>query len=239
MARNSDPATLALVLTWTYGGIPYGVLRADDSALHTIEEAVQTTQKASSDHALMFAEYALGAVLLYRDAAADRHRGLELMVQAREWQREQAPSLVPVTELLVAPERARRGDRDAAIAVMRKAVDELHQAGRLGFGVWGTGVLVETLLDRGAEGDLAEAQEAIDRLANLPADHDSAMLRDHAAAAARAAGPGPRRRCRLPGFGESLSRDGGIAWLRRTHRLGRGDVRGGYDGGCGVRVLWH
>ena len=226
MARNSDPATLALVLTWTYGGIPYGVLRADDSALHTIEEAVQTTQKASSDHALMFAEYALGAVLLYRDTAADRHRGLELMVQAREWQREQAPSLVPVTELLVAPERARRGDRDNAIAVMRKAVDEMHQAGRLGFGVWGTGLLVETLLDRGAEGDLAEAQEAIDRLANLP-DDEFGDARHHAAAAARAASPGLRRRCRLPGFGEALPRYGGIAWLRRTYRDGRGDVRVG------------
>ena len=59
---------------------------------------------------------------------------------------------------------------------MRKAVDELHQAGRLGYGVWGTGLLVETLLERGAEGDLAEAREAIDRLANLPADDGSAML---------------------------------------------------------------
>ena len=35
---------------------------------------------------------------------------------------------------------------------------------------------METLLERGAEGDLAEAQEAIDRLTNLRADHDSAML---------------------------------------------------------------
>ena len=227
MARNSDPATLGLVVTWTYGvAIAYGVLRADDSALHAIEEAVQTAQRASSDIALIFAEYALGVALLYRDAAADRHRGLELMVQAREWQRERMPSLVPVTEVLVARERARRGDRDAAIPVMRKAVDVLHQEGQLGYGVWGTGVLVETLLERGAEGDLAEAQEAIDWLANLPADDGSAMRRDHAAAAARAASPGPWRRCRLPGLGESLSRDGGIAWLRRTHRLGRGDDRG-------------
>ena len=52
---------------------------------------------------------------------------------------------------------------------MRKAVDEQHQAGRLGFVVFGTGVLVEALLECGTEGDLAEAQEAIDRLANLPA----------------------------------------------------------------------
>ena len=76
---------------------------------------------------------------------------------------------MPVADLWAARERARRGDRDAAIVVMRNAVAELHQAGRLGFGVWGTGVLVETLLERGAEGDLAEAQEAIDWLASLPA----------------------------------------------------------------------
>lgn len=59
---------------------------------------------------------------------------------------------------------------------MRQAVDELHQAGRLGYGVWGTGVLVETLLERGADGDLAEAQQEFDRLASLRADQDSAML---------------------------------------------------------------
>jgi hypothetical protein len=95
------------------------VLRADDSALRAIEEAVQAAQKASSDIALIFAEYSLGAALLYRDAAADRQRGLELMVQAREWQRERMPNIVPVTELLAGRERARRGDRDAALPVMR------------------------------------------------------------------------------------------------------------------------
>ncbi len=36
-------------------------------------------------------------------------------------------------------------------------------------------VLVETLLERGAEGDLPEAQEAIDRLANLCDDQGSAI----------------------------------------------------------------
>jgi hypothetical protein len=175
MARNGDPATLGVVVTWTYGAILYGVLRADDSAVRTIEEAVQTAQRASSDIALLFVEYALGAALLSRDTASDRHRGLEIMVRAREWQRERIPSLVPVTEVLVAPEMARRGDRDTAIAVMRKAVDQLHQAGRLGYGVLGTALLVETLLERRADGDLAEAQEEFDRLANLRADEGSAV----------------------------------------------------------------
>jgi hypothetical protein len=175
MARHSDSATFALAVTWTYGvEIVSGVLRADDSALQAIEEAVQTAQRASSDLALMFAEYSLGVALLYRDAAADRHRGLELTVQALDTLRDRIPSLVPVFELMAGRERARRGDRNAAVAVMRQAVDELHQAGRLGYVVLGAGVLVEALLERGAGGDLAEAQEAIDRLANLP-DDGSAM----------------------------------------------------------------
>jgi hypothetical protein len=59
--------------------------------------------------------------------------------------------------------------------MMRQAADELRQAGRLGYGVWGTDVLVEALLERGAGGDLAEAQEAFDWLANLPGD-GSAIL---------------------------------------------------------------
>jgi hypothetical protein len=95
------------------------------------------------------------------------------MMQVRDiWLRERAIFMVPVADLFAAQERARRGDRNAAVPVMRQAVDELHQAGRLGYGVWGTGVLVETLLERGADGDLAEAEEAIDWLS---ADDGSAM----------------------------------------------------------------
>ncbi|MFY9919521.1 MAG: cyclase, partial [Mycobacterium sp.] len=140
MARNSDPTTFALVVAWTYGlEIGFGVLRADDTALYASEEAVQTANRAGNDYAVRLAEYMLGAELLYRDAPADRQRGLEIMVQIRDWQRERAPYLVAVTELLAAPEKARRGDRDAAIAVMRNAVDELRQAGRPTFSVFGTG----------------------------------------------------------------------------------------------------
>jgi class 3 adenylate cyclase len=177
MARNSDPTILAGVVAWTYGlDIQFGVLRADDSAQRASEEAMHAAEGTSNDVALSLATYALGVALLNRDVAADRRRGLELMVQAREFWRERVPFLLPVTEVWAARERARRGERDAAIAVMRQAVDELHQAGRLGgYGVWGTGVLVQTLLERGTEGDLAEAEEAFDWLANLPADDGSAV----------------------------------------------------------------
>jgi hypothetical protein len=141
------------------------------------------------------------------------------MVQAREWQRERMPNLVPITEVAAGRERARRGDRDAAIAVMRQAVDEMHQAGQLGFGVFGTGVLVETLLERGEEGDLAEAQEAIDRLAKLSADDGSAipeitllrlralLTRAHGDAAAYA-----HFRDRYRDMAKTLGFEGHIAW---------------------------
>jgi hypothetical protein len=153
------------------------VLQADDSAVRAIEEAVQTAEGSSDDDALGLAKLALGCALVYREAAADRQRGLELLVQLRDmWLRERSLLYhVPLVDVYIAREMARHGDRDAAIPLMRNAVNELHQAGQLGYGVWGTGVLVETLLNRDADGDVAEAQEAIDRLANLPADEGLAV----------------------------------------------------------------
>jgi class 3 adenylate cyclase/RecA/RadA recombinase len=222
MARISDPATLVAVVTWTYGwAIHYEVLRADDSAVRAIEEAVQTAERASNDVALSVAKYGLGGALLTRDAASDRNLGLELMMQARDifLRRQVGLQMLPMIELWAAGERVRRGDRDAAIPVMRKAVDDLCQAGRLGHGVPGTGFLVEALLERGAEGDLTEAQEAIERLAKLRADQRSAMrditLLRLRALLARARGDDVAYRDfmdRYRAMAESLGFEGHIAW---------------------------
>ncbi|WP_029117998.1 AAA family ATPase, partial [Mycobacterium sp. URHB0044] len=230
MARNSGPTILAGVVAWTYGlEIQFGVLRADDSALRASEEAMQAAEGTSNDVALSLSKYALGVALLNRDAAADRHRGLELMVQVREFWRERVPFLLPVTEVWAARERASRGERDAAIAVIRQAVDELHEAGRLGgYGVWVTGVLAETLLGRGVESDLAEAQDAIDRLVNLRADRDSAMLDVMLlrlrALLVRARGDDAAYRelaRRYRDMAESLGFEGHIAWAEAMIEEGR------------------
>ena len=105
MARHSNPATLSGTVAWTYGfAMQYGVLRADDSAVRASEEAVQTAQRASSDRALGLAEYALAVALLDRDAAADRHRGLELMMQTRDiWLRKRCPLPDPGHRLVGRP----------------------------------------------------------------------------------------------------------------------------------------
>jgi hypothetical protein len=77
---------------------------------------------------------------------------------------------LPFVNVYLARERARRGDRDGAIPLMRAAVDHLLREGLVGRGIPATGVLVETLLDRGADGDVAEAEAAIERLAAAAAE---------------------------------------------------------------------
>jgi hypothetical protein len=103
---------------------------------------------------------------------------------------------------------------------MRAALDHLFRHGRLlAGGVAATGVLVETLLDRGAVGDVAEAEAAIERLAAAPADeglviHGIWLLRLHALLA-RAHGDAAAYahfRDRYRDMARTLGFEGHIAW---------------------------
>jgi hypothetical protein len=83
---------------------------------------------------------------------------------------------LPRVNVYLPHEWFRCGDRDEAIPLMRAAVDHLFREGQLlGWGVPATGILVETLLGRGADGDVVEAEAAIDRLAAAPADEGLAI----------------------------------------------------------------
>jgi hypothetical protein len=75
-----------------------------------------------------------------------------------------------VIDVWAARGRARCGDRDGALPQMRAATNDLFHAGQHSYGIPATGFLVETLLERGTQGDVAEAEAAIDRLAAAPAD---------------------------------------------------------------------
>ena len=176
VARNSDPTTLALVVAWTHLAIIHGVLPADESTVDTVEEAVRVAEVSSSDFALTGAQLALAVALLNVDDVAERRRGFDLMVQARDvWLPESAPSLVPLAEVWTARETARRGDRDAAIVAMRTGVEGVYQARRLGWAVCAIEMMVVTLIERGNAADLAEAQLWIDRLENWPTTEPSAI----------------------------------------------------------------
>jgi class 3 adenylate cyclase len=181
MARSTDPLSLAAALPYVYFlGIPHGVLRPDDFAVREIEDALRIAERSGDDLVLANARMTLGVALVHRHTAAERDRGQRLLAEVGDVFVRRGHNLadLPIVEVYVARERARRGDRDEAIPLMRAGVDHLFREGRLlVWGVAATGVLVETLLNRSGGGDVAEAEAAIERLAAAPAD-DGLVVRD-------------------------------------------------------------
>jgi hypothetical protein len=179
MARSADPMSYAAVATYAYlPGILNGVLRPDDSAMREIEDALRIAERSGDDLALTLARMALGVALVHRHTGAERERGHELLAEISDvfLRRGYILCELPLVNVYWARERARRGDRDGAIPLMRAAVDHLVREGQLlGWGVSTTGVLVETLLDGSAENDVAEAEAAIERLAAAPAEEGMAI----------------------------------------------------------------
>jgi len=181
MARSADPLSYATVVAYVYyPGIPFGVLAADDHAVREIEDAIRIAEQSGDDMALVFARAIMGLVLVHRHTDAERDRGQKLLADVGDVfvRRGHNLSELRLVNVYLARERARRGDRDEAIPLMFAAVDQLVREGELlSWGTPATGVLVETLLDRGAEGDMAEAEAAIERLASAPAD-EGLVIRD-------------------------------------------------------------
>jgi hypothetical protein len=164
----------------------------------------------------------LGLALVHRHTDAERDRGQQLLAEAREVFLRGGQYLcnLPLLDVYVAREAARRGDRDQAIPLMRAAVDHLVRDGQLlSWGILTTGVLVETLLDRGADSDVAEAEAAIERLAAAPADEGLVLreiwlqrLRALLARAQGDAGAYTHFRDRYRDTARTLGWDGHIAW---------------------------
>jgi class 3 adenylate cyclase len=180
MARGSDPATHALVVLWKHGfATGNGVLVADDTAMRDLEDALQVAERSGDDTALGLAKYVLGFVLVSSGGAVDHQRGLELLAEVRDMcvHGQFYLSELPAIDAFLALERARCGDRDGAIPVIRKSLNDFFEAEQFGSGAVVTAFLVEALLDRGTEDDVAEAESAIDRAARMPAE-EGLVLRD-------------------------------------------------------------
>jgi class 3 adenylate cyclase len=202
IARSADPMSYATVVGWVYNaGIPIGARNPDDRVIGEIEDALRIAERSGDDLAVAWARLSLGHALVHRQSAADRDRGEQLLDEVRDvfLRRGQDSCDLPIVNVYLARERARRGDRDEAIPLIRVAVDDLVRAGQLlSWGLPATGALVETLLDRAADGDVAEADAAIERLAAAATEDGLAMreiwlLRLHALLA-RALGDEPAYR---------------------------------------------
>ena len=221
MARSADPMSYARVITYVYVPREYraGVLLADDSAMREIEDALRIAERSGDDLAMSYRPVTLGVALVHRQTAAEREPRTEAAGRGQRRVPGRGHHLcdLPIVDVYSARERARRGDRDDAIPLMRAAVDDLFREGQLlAWGIPATGVLVETLLDRGADTDVAEAEAAIERLAAAPAD-EGLVIRDIWLLRLRAL------LARAHGGDAGLSRTSGIATATwREHLASRG-----------------
>jgi hypothetical protein len=224
MARGADPLSHAIVITYKYlPAIPCGALIADDTALREIDEALHIAEESVNDIALGVLRMTMGVALLHRDSVADQEIGLEQLGQVRELcLQERFYSVhLPVVEMYFARDTARRGHRDIAIPLMRDALDALFANDQLSWAISATNTLVEVLLARHADRDVAEASVAIDRLAAAQADdglvvRDIMLLRLRALVAHARGDQGAYRELldRYRAMATSLGFEGHMAWAK-------------------------
>ena len=156
------------------------MLRSDDSAVREIEDALRIAERSGDDVAVALAQVTLGVALVHHPTDAEHDRGQQLVAEVSEIFLRGGYNLceLPLVNVCLAREWFRRGDRDEAIPLMRAAVDHLFREGPLLlWSIPATCVLVETLVDRGTESDVAEAAAAIARLVASPAD-DGLVIRE-------------------------------------------------------------
>jgi hypothetical protein len=171
MARDHDLLTFASVVTYKYAAaMLHGLLVFDDTAFREMKEAFEVSVDLGDHNALGLTTYILGGILL--ETRSDVERGVQMLSEIREMcnRRQFFKTELPILDLFAAREDALNGYPGKALPVMSAAVDRLFDNGQLALCMWATNVLVVALLDRGTEGDVLEAETAIERLAAAPID---------------------------------------------------------------------
>jgi adenylate cyclase len=184
ITRPVDPAACAASNMYKYVfALQNGALLPDSVAERDTTEALNVAGHASDDFALEAARLSRGLVLVYRNGP-DRAGGYDLLNGYREAQLRRNPSHKAArhVDTEIAREKARIGDFDGAVHVARTSVEFLFDSGDMTSRAPAVTVLVESLLKRGADGDLAEAEAAVERLAAVPTDpgfvlHELPLLR--------------------------------------------------------------
>jgi adenylate cyclase len=167
MARAADPLSLAGVVFYTYVlAIPNGALVPDATAQRETANALGIAERSGDEFALHTARFAQGITLAHRNGP-EREVGFALLAEVREAALQGRFNLiiVPVVDIHLAQQKARSGDLDGAIGLARSVVEDLFDLEGSIWSALAINVLVEALLRRGADGDLAAAETEIERLA--------------------------------------------------------------------------
>jgi adenylate cyclase len=184
-AKAIDPAMRSGVI-WTVRMSPIsnGLLRPDPVALRQTAEILAAAEQFGEDLVLDMARVARGITLVHREGD-EREEGRTLLTELGEASVQEHSfysANLSIIKVHLAREKARIGDLDTAIGVVRTALDDLFANRQTQWISRGTAVLVESLLQCGSDADFHEAQAAIDRLAAAPTEpgfvlHDIWLLR--------------------------------------------------------------
>jgi class 3 adenylate cyclase len=182
-ARPVDPTVYATVAMFKYACIALGVYLPNDTALRDTADALAIAEQSGDPFALACALLARGVTLVHRDGP-ESEAGYDLLAKLRAMALDHQFPLVgvPIVDIHTAQRMARTTDIGGAIELARAALDNLVASGDLVYRALATTTLVDSLLRRGADGDIAEAQAAIDTLAAVPTDpgyvlHELPLLR--------------------------------------------------------------
>ena len=184
MAAELSPTDRISAMLYKYVvAIPVGALPADSTALRETEDALRIAERIGNEYTLALARLTRGVVLV-RCGGPHKDEGFGLLIQARASARKSGFTLnaLAVVDPELARESARKGDLNRAIELSRGALGDMFERGAMFLRGVAATVLVESLLDRGTDDDVREAQATIDRLAAVPVDagfvlHEIPLLR--------------------------------------------------------------
>jgi hypothetical protein len=183
MARQVDRFTFCTVVMFKYIAVMNWALLPDDDALRDTADALEIAEQFGDNFILTNAEFT-HAMILVRRNDTDRELGFELLAKSRRAALNHRYTIIAAWthDLDVAADKIGTGDFSGAIALCRDVMaNEIRSGESINRG-WTTMLLVEGLLGRAEDGDLDEAQAAVDRLAAMPAEqgflyHELPLLR--------------------------------------------------------------
>ena len=172
LSRGLDATTLSGSIWYTYlFAIPNGVLVSDEAVLRDSAQALSVAEQSGDDLALDLAQTARGVILVHRDGA-DHQAGLDLLEKTRQRAISERFALPPlaIVNIHIAREKLRSGQLDGAVELSSSVLDDQFRSDGSIWSALTTTILVEALLQRGSDGDLANAHAAVDRLAAMATD---------------------------------------------------------------------
>ncbi|MCV7400941.1 AAA family ATPase [Mycobacterium fragae] len=171
LARNADAVARVIVAVYPYYiAVVNGALQPDVTALTRAGEMVQIAEQSGDDFTLSMARSAYGATRLLH-AGADDAMGWHLLALARESALRNENRLgVLLNDVQIAAHKTQSGEINEGIEMFRAVLNDTFENGEMIIRGPVTANLVESLLRRGTQADLREAQAAIERLAAVAVD---------------------------------------------------------------------